>query len=226
MITTNIIQRVFCACFPNNGGRGTCFTVEVDGKQYFITAKHLVGDTDKKPQLSIFHDEMWKPLPVKLVGHCDGDVSILSAGQQVSPTYPAEPTSGGMVYGQDAYFLGFPYLEIDPAFKEINNGYPQPFVKKGIVANMSPELLFLDGHNNPGFSGGPVVFNTPQSRDYKIAGVVSAYRATSQPVKEHEQDSSSITFDENAGIIVAYSINFAIDLIKSNSIGAPVNYGA
>ena len=123
-------------------------------------------------------------------------------------------------------FLGFPYLEIDPAFKEINNGYPQPFVKKGIVANMSPGLLFLDGHNNPGFSGGPVVFNTPQSRDYKIAGVVSGYRATSQPVKEHEQDSSSITFDENAGIVVAYSINFAIDLIKSNPIGAPVNYGA
>lgn len=46
-----------------------------------------------------------------------------------------------------------------------------PFLKSGIVSAMDdrdPEanLLYLDGHNNSGFSGGPIVFWYTESRRF------------------------------------------------------------
>ncbi len=109
MITTNAIQRTFHIKVGDS--TGTCFTVDIKNRQYLVTAKHIVCDLDGESYLDIYHDNQWKTIKVTVVGHCDGeiDISVLTADIQISPLHPLEPTSDGMIYGQDAFFLGFPY---------------------------------------------------------------------------------------------------------------------
>ena len=80
-------------------------------------------------------------------------------------------------------------------------------------------VLYLDGHNNPGFSGGPVIFANYSKQDrLQIAGVVSGCRTQPTEVLDVEvEESQSSTGEkqkkiihyvpENAGIIVAYSFS-------------------
>ncbi len=221
MITTNAIQRTFHIRVGDS--TGTCFTVDVDNKQYIITAKHVVCDLEGTTAIKVFHENQWKNIDVTVVGHCDGeiDVSVLSANIQVSPTYPLEPTSAGMVYGQDVYFLGFPYGMVGEA-GPMNRDFPLPFVKKAIVSCMDfqggIQTHFLDGHNNPGFSGGPVIFKENNRNDYKVASVISGYRQAVEPVY---QNGSPVPLElrANTGIIISYGIKHAVDLIKGNPIG-------
>jgi len=127
MITTNVIQRTFHISIENS--TGTCFTIDVDGKQYLVTAKHLVEQIKNTAKIRIYHENQWKDLQVTLVGHCEGniDISVMAAGFQLSPTFELEPTSGGMIYGQDVYFLGFPY-GMAGQVGELNRDFPLPFV--------------------------------------------------------------------------------------------------
>ena len=219
MITTNIIQRVFFVKFPGGEGHGTCFTIEVDQRQYLITAKHLAGNIQGHSELSVFHDKEWKSISVALIGHCGCDISVLAANFQLSPVFPAIPSWAGLVYGQDTYFLGFPYLEEDIQFQKINRGFPMPFVKKGIVSCTSGSQIFLDGHNNPGFSGGPMVFKEADKPDYKIGGVVSGYRTRKNPVMDSGRIPSYAHVSENTGIVVAENIKSAVDVIQSHPHG-------
>lgn len=216
MITTNIIQRVFQARFPNRGD-GTCFTVEVDQKQYIITAKHLARDITGEGDLCVYWKGEWHTISVKLIGHSNNnvDISVLSANIQLSPTYSAVPDDKGLVYGQDVYFLGFPYLYRDSKFEEMNRGFPMPFVKKGIVSFMSESQLFLDGYNNPGFSGGPVIFKPRGKQEYQIAGVVSGYKYRNAKVEQVRGVPVSAYVRENMGIVGCGSIKDAVDMIKS-----------
>ncbi len=71
---------------------------------------------------------------------------------------------------------------------------------------------------NPGFSGGPVVFQEAGGREFKVAAVVSGYRAVAEPVL-HRQDDTGLTVWHNTGIIVTHAIGGALDLIEQNPIG-------
>jgi Trypsin-like peptidase domain len=186
LITTNVIQRTFHIQVGDS--IGTCFTVDVNGNQYLVTAKHVVKDLNGTCNIRIFHENQWKDIQVTVVGHCEGDIdiSVLTAQLQLSPAYPLEPTSAGMIYGQDVYFLGFPY-GMTGEVGALNRDFPFPFVKKAIISCMyttdnGVKIFFLDGHNNPGFSGGPVVFKEPNKNDYKVISVISAFRYTEEPI--------------------------------------------
>ena len=70
------------------------------------------------------------------------------------------PSINGILYGQEAYFLGFPFdLEWEVADEALNRSFPLPILKRSIVSAMlfdiPQKLILLDGINNPGFSGGP-----------------------------------------------------------------------
>ena len=210
MITTNIVQRTFRI---RSTQEGTCFTIDVDDRQYIVTAQHLVEKVVGQNSVKIMQEKKWKGLQVKLVGHCEGevDISVLAADIQISPTYPLNPTLGGIILGQDVYFLGFPYsLKSDVG--SINRNFPLPLVKKAIVSLVAERghYILLDGHNNPGFSGGPVVFH-PNNRgnDFCVAGVVAGYRHACDPVyKNKKQKQNEIPigyYKSNTGIIVTYS---------------------
>ena len=161
MITSNVIHRVFRIRYGDSEGTG--FTVEVAGKEYLVTAKHVVAALDGKETISIFSNGDWSHLEVILVGHSpeDADISVLAAARILTPQgLPMEASAGGLIYGQDVYFLGFPY-GYTGSFVLGRGGYPLPFVKKATVSLLDRKKMILDGHNNPGFSGGPVVYTEP-----------------------------------------------------------------
>src|SRR3990172_147859 len=154
MVTTNVIQRTFHISILNS--TATCFTIEVDDRQYIITSKHVASLINTSSSLKIYHEKKWKDIDITLVGHCEGevDISVLKTNIQLSPTYEFEPTSNGLIYGQDVFFLGFPYGMFSE-LGEMNRNFPLPFVKKAIVSSIvltdnKESITYLDGHNNPG----------------------------------------------------------------------------
>ena len=83
------------------------------------------------------------------------------------------------------------------------------------------DIFLLDRHNNPGFSGGPVVFVQSDGGPFRVAAVVSGYQAVPQPVHVGHQE-TAFTYDYNTGIIVTHAIDAALKLIEQNPIGLPV----
>ena len=157
------------------------------------------------------------------MGHCEGnvDISVLAADIRISPKHPLPTTTGGITLGQDVYFLGFPY-GLTSEIGELNQNFPLPLVKKAILSAFYPatKLLLLDGHNNPGFSGGPVVFSEvgKPANQLSVAGVISGYHPRMKSVYL-EGKRTPLEFEYNTGIIVAYGIKHAVDLIRQNPIG-------
>ena len=220
-ITTNILQRTFR--LRHNNQTGTCFTIDVDNRQYIVTARHLVETISDNGNLELLHDNVWKVLPVRVVGHGTGDIdiSVVSADLRLSPTHPLPATTAGIILAQDAYFLGFPYGLANDA-GELNRNFPLPLVKKGIVSavgSRDDNTVILDGHNNFGFSGGPVVCHiADRNNELTVIGVVSGYRSDSMSVL-HNGKETELTYQYNTGLVIVYKINLAIELINANPIG-------
>jgi hypothetical protein len=80
---------------------------------------------------------------------------------------------------------------------------------------------YIDGFNNPGFSGGPVLYWEFATRTYKILAVVKGYRNdTAKILINGKQVETNILV--NSGILASYSIQHAIDAIEKNlAPGAP-----
>jgi hypothetical protein len=93
--------------------------------------------------------------PIPLV-----EIASLELSQPLTDSPKLNLIMGDIIYGQDVYFLGFPYGMSMKLPQDFNKGYPFPLVKKGIFSTLPEEVndlrrFFLDGMNNPGFSEGP-----------------------------------------------------------------------
>lgn len=73
-------------------------------------------------------------------------------------------------------------------------------------------MILLDGINNPGFSGGPVIFYDYIKKKNKILGVISGYFNQTNKV----ESSPKIYFEyvENSGIIISYPSYYISDIIE------------
>jgi hypothetical protein len=192
-VTSNVLLRTLLIQASEGG---TAFTIEVDGRQYLITAKHVVGKLPNEAvsTIQVRKKNGWSPLKVT-VFKCDDpvDIGVLVPPAQVSVNFPLEPTSKGMMVGQEAYFVGFPY----GTFTTYAN---QPdvfgFVKRATVAqfdsmpNIQAQMIELDGYNNPGFSGSPVVYRDINQGNmvFKVAGVLVSYIYDASPVVNKKQE--------------------------------------
>ena len=221
MIPVNILSRTFQFSFVKNGG--TCFTIDHDNRQYIVTARHIVKAITDSAIIRIKHANKWISYPVNLVGHSEGqvDISVLAAAVQISTEPPLPMTAGDITFGQDVYFLGFPY-GLATEVGKLNRNFPIPLVKKGILSAIDRKnrLYLLDGHNNPGFSGGPVILSEAgkQANQLSVAGVISGYQSSMEPVYlEDKPTPLQVTY--NTGIILTYAIQHVIDLIRQNPIG-------
>ena len=219
-VTSNVHTRTFQFRFGDSSG--TCFTLDVESRQYIVIAKHLVKGITSDAIIYIKHDQVWKELPINIVGHCEGnvDISVLAAGIQLSAEELDLPsTMDGIVIGQDVYFVGFPY-GLTTEVGQINYDFPIPFVKKALLSSLDVDegLLYLDGFNNSGFSGGPVVFRTSNSNGFLVAAVISGYRCEITSVYTEDRRTPYYV-KNNTGIIVSYDIKYAVDLILRNPIG-------
>jgi len=221
LITANFIHRTFRIKCGNSIGTG--FTIDVNGKQYLVTAKHVVEGFSALTPLEVFGNNSWVAVAAALVAHGGNgiDVSVIAPKTAMSPqSLPVVSSSEGLTYGQDVYFLGFPYGVLSKCiFAEA--GHPLPLVKKAILSAFAGDMYLLDGHNNPGFSGGPVLFGPSGVTPQNIAAIVSGYRF--HPEAIHLGDiETDLRYKHNTGIMITYKIEIALALIQSNPIGAPV----
>jgi S1-C subfamily serine protease len=227
MITSNVIHRVFQLRYRN--GLGTCFAIDVDDRQYIVTATHVVPSIGTSGKIGLYKEGQVHEHDARLVGMAQGDVdiSVLALDELVAaPELQLPATTRGATYGQDMYYLGFPLgLKSDIVF---STGFPLALVKKaclsGFLQGSGKQLsvLLLDAHINPGFSGGPLVFvplGGPLNK-LVVAGVIASHKILEEPTFRHGQK-TGIVYRAHTGIGLAYSIEHALDIIRGNPIGVP-----
>jgi hypothetical protein len=223
MVTSNVLQRVIR--LKKGMSIGTSVAIDIDGRQYIVTARHVLPNIQAVDQIEVFFQGQWNVVPIRLVGVGTGEVDIvvLALEFQIAPAFPLPCSEAEIVYGQEVYFLGFPY-GLAAEVGELNRHFPLPFIKKGCLSTIVTEptgerILYLDGNNNPGFSGGPVVFTPPgRLADFRLASIISGYRFDPQPVLLNDQPTQLIS-RHNTGIIISFGVNHAVDLINANPIG-------
>jgi len=221
MIPAEVIHRIFRVKFGPSDA--TAFTIEVDGREYLVSAKHVLAGLKSGDKIEIFSNGKWVQFEANLVGHAAGDldVSVLALPTSLTPpNLPLVATSDGIVYGQEAFFLGFPYGFMG-TYSFGPMGFPLPFVKSATVSMFDPTLVYLDGHNNPGFSGGPVVFRDMKTTKFKVAALISGYRAMNEPIF-YGGAATQLNFRYNTGIVVSYRVEIAVNLARANPIGAKI----
>lgn len=78
-------------------------------------------------------------------------------------------------------------------------------------------MLYIDGINNKGFSGGPIIYWSFSAHEYRILGVIRGYlneeipqewTINGQKVSEHVL--------ANSGIVIRYSIQEVVNTIKAS----------
>ena len=130
-----------------------------------------------------------------------------------------------MIVGQRLRFLGFiPGLETMP-FPGYQRG--MPLIMNGILSGFGKagELL-IDGHNNKGFSGGPVVYQpveapTLEECRWRVAGVITGYLAapvvTVKDVNVVAADGQPVV--ANSGLMLAAPIGAVLELVEEDQEG-------
>lgn len=233
-LPSNVFRRV--VMIKAGDSFGTAFTLDVDGRQYLITAKHVVATAKDEDTIEIRTADSWKPMKLKILRCAEPiDIAVLVPLSQLTVNFKLDHSSH-FFFGQDVYFVGFPY-GLATGMKA-NGPFPLAFIKKGIISATQNEgdatVIYVDGHNNPGFSGGPVVYrdlNQNQPNVYNVAAVISGFRHDFEPVVrwveiKPGQKKLVETGDlvrQNTGIVRGYAIRHAVELIRKNPIGPKVS---
>lgn len=230
--------------------RGTIFSVDVDKREYWITAKHLVTGTMRPPFASLTNKsvslelrdpnsraEKWVPITFAIVDtEQDVDVVVLASPTPLlAPGVPSPSLdSAELSWGGDCEFLGFPYE--GGWLTVFGNGtdHVMPYVKRCTVSALSgpgAKFWFLDGTFNDGFSGGPLVCGTGDQEticgvisDYQpdSAGIGASHGETSNGVQQGAVKAPGETANVNAGFIIAYDIKYAVEAIHKSPIGPSI----
>ncbi len=218
MISTNAYFRTF---FVKAGGYGTAFTVDVEGDEYLVTARHLIADATTPLRIEIFFSQKWLSTTANLVGLGKGDVDIAVLRLPVrltAPEFRMTLAVGDFFPGQDVYFLGFPY-KMWGDMGEIFQGRPCAFAKKGTISFVSTghtREFYVDAINNEGFSGGPLFHHPPADpNDIRVLGVVSKFRVEHEPVLTEDGKETKLQVAYNTGFLVAYGSKHVLDIIAA-----------
>jgi S1-C subfamily serine protease len=222
VISNNVWTRVFQLRVGQ--GTGTIFLMEKDDRQYWVTAKHVLEGWVDGQRLEIRQLDGWKGIPLSLVGHHPtADVSVLTCAFHVE-VHPVPATLQNLGLPQEVFFLGFPFGWAAEMPANLNRDCPMPFFKRGFISAICPpspgldNVQFVDGHNNPGFSGGPLVFNDHFTGEQKICGVVSGYRIQPEDVYVG-QDRIDAYVRANSGLMICEEIKRVDEIIDQNPVG-------
>ena len=211
MIVSECYERTVRLDVPGDFGSG--FTISRNRSQWLITADHLTHEVDESDILVSYHGDRVDVGLTRVPNlYPTVDVATYRLDRSITPELDLNPTSDGVVFSQDVYFLGYPHglgLQMDGVVR-------LPFVKKAIVSasdstSSGQERWYLDGINNPGFSGGPVVFCRNGTTHWQVMTIVSGYLSEKNKVV----DGGSGAVLANTGIIVANDIRYAVESIDA-----------
>jgi S1-C subfamily serine protease len=210
---------------------GTGFFVFEHNLPYLVTARHMFPDGTEGSSIRLYvrTSQAWTTLAVKLhfPENDRVDVAVLTVDDY------QEKSASGFVFcdehlslGDEGIFLGYPYgLETDPNLGGANipeayAGRVVPFAKRatfsGVIrlgSRADDELIVLDGMNNEGFSGGPLIFSSGASVPC-VAGVVVAYRNMALAVYDEKLQKTVQSVKSNTGLIYAVPAGAASRLIE------------
>ena len=208
----------------NNDQFGTCFTAFYQNQEYLITAKHLFQKTNKSGdtttiQVLAYNSTITITTPVYFHPNSEIDIAVLKLNTRISkvdPLFLLDAEKIRFSIGQNCYFLGFPlgfHTQLDQGQLPIVKGAIISALRK--IKASSKLLILLDGHNNSGFSGGPVVATNEGVKEQFIIGLISGYYPDPHPIEiPSEKGNARVIYNSNSGIIISYPIDFAIEIIK------------
>jgi hypothetical protein len=195
--------------------------MDYEGKMYLITARHVVqGLPERNGTIQILRPEGMKDYHIVralLPPSNDVDIAVLETNEKVSTPFPVAiaQKGEGPTMGQQLWFLGYPFRE--RLHSHFANG-ELPFIKRGTMSavdatNPDAIVLYIDGFNNEGFSGGPIVYWDFGKHSYRITGVVKGYKSDAAKVLVNGEpvDTQLLV---NSGILVGYNIKHAIEAIE------------
>lgn len=179
-------------------GQGTGFTLDVDGRQYLVTAKHLVTGLPRENTIQVRKYNAsgglrWVPFKMKIFTCADPvDIAVLVPREQLTISGAMEPGERTS-FGTDVYFVGFPFgmsMEVIGATSEIALTSPFAYVRKAMLSAVNSKKtgeavstqMILDGYNLGGFSGSPVVYRPNGNGDPKVIAVISGFQPDYGPV--------------------------------------------
>ncbi len=164
----------------DNKSMGTCFTIIKNNIPYLITARHVVSNANI---IQINTNSGWENLDYKNIIFPD-NLEVDIAAILLDDIYinslkfvSFEYTTDNLVLAGDSYFFGYPYNLQNNNVSIMTRG--AAIIKKAIIsgdvydANRNSIGFLLDGHNNPGFSGGPCLSES-DTKKWIIFGVISS----------------------------------------------------
>ena len=167
---------------------GSAFTIDYQGKMYLVTARHVIASLPMRDAIiQIRQQGEWKNYyTIKTIFPSSDavDIAVFETNEKVQQPYRVMTMSDGNIgLGDRVWFFGYPW-GIETHFV---GGKIAPFIKCGTLsgidlANAQAVVLYVDGFNNPGFSGGPIVIWDLSKRVYRIIGVIKGYREDSAKI--------------------------------------------
>lgn len=214
----DILQRTYFIKGATEAGTG--FEIDHDGRIYLITAKHVVaGLPHTGATLQIWRDNAWADYKTSrtLFPSSDKvDIAVFETDKHASQPFwvSVAGQTGGPTFGQQLWFLGYPW-----GLGTHLSNIQLPFIKRGTMSAIDASdpqavILYVDGFNNPGFSGGPILYWDFSQHRYFILGVVQGYREDTAKVLVNGEQLDT-RFLVNSGILIGYSIKHAIDAIEA-----------
>lgn len=217
---------------------GTCFIITKQGKQYFITAAHLFEPSHKSGDsvaVQMVVQNRLQLLGAHVYFHPDRqvDIAVVQLPQRVSQNvelskelamykdtlqkvFQGNGISMDSLFasiGTDVFFFGFPLGNLGTEAL----GMKFPLVKKAMISGWVKrnglELLLLDGHNNLGFSGGPIAAYDVATKKMVVVGVVSGY--IPEPI-DIQGKKEMVSVSGNSGIIVCYKRSYIEEVFAGN----------
>jgi len=215
-VPLNILGRVLYLRNGDTTGTGTGFLIDYKDKEYLLTARHVVaGLALHNPNLQFYRSADWREISGDIIfpANKNVDIAVIDLHQRASLETSPELTSESPTIGGQVYFIGFPY----GLHTLYSNGEYLPLVKAGVFSGLDDSdpveiIYYVDGFNNPGFSGGPMVYIDNKTHTWRIVGVVQGYRAENVKTKVKGKDIDTGLL-VNSGILIAYPVDYALKAI-------------
>jgi S1-C subfamily serine protease len=219
-------EMIFRTLLINTGTKyGTAFTYDYKGRVYLVTARHLAEGVPLS-SFQVWKHNGWQKLPVNKTLYPKSkkvDIAVLGTDETISQPYSitvADESSVGVAVGQQVWFLGYPFQ----LMSRTSDGKSYPFMRRGACSaidghDLSAIVVLIDGFNNEGFSGGPVIYWNFKAHRYELLSVVQGYINENARVQVNDKEVKTQLL-VNSGIMVSYSAAHIKEALE-NETGKP-----
>lgn len=225
-IQTDIISHVFYIKVGNRTGTGFLIGQSTN---YLVTARHILNERyDNNDSITYYVNGggTWESYEGIVFLHQNPfvDIAIIKPDSINEWNPPFKPNGKGLFYGEEVRFLGYPYNIITS--RKVNDGeifYPIPIIKKGmhngVVEVNGINLLLFEGHNNSGFSGGPIISKNWQQKPIStFRNLVAVTRGFIPGKFSIDTKRGTLEIYENSGIMIGTPASYISEILELNGI--------